>query len=102
MTHRFLQWLARDTAELRQANNEIVYLRAENRRLSDLLTQAWESSRVIPVQAEHRTDTPAQQEVSVSLMDLQVRLDREAEEQRTMYEASESRRQAAMKDATIN
>lgn len=49
-----LLWLLSPPRALAQAQDEIAYLRNELRRLNDLLTQAWESSRIVPVQSAHR------------------------------------------------
>lgn len=96
---RLFDWLTRDPAALVQANAEIVWLREENRRLSDLLTQAWESSRVIPRQIEH-TSPPAQVDAQPrTLADLQAELDTQAEIDRERYEMSETKRQAALRGA---
>lgn len=94
----FFQWLTCDPAALRQAQAEIVYLRDENRRLNDLLTQAWESSRVIPRQPEH-TLPPAPADTQARTMaDLQAELDTQAETARLQYEASETKRQEVLRD----
>lgn len=56
--HRLLDWLARPNLSVRLLQAELDRAHNEIRRLNDLLTQAWESARVVPVQGEHRQPLP--------------------------------------------
>lgn len=91
---RLLEWLARDPAELRQAQAEIEYLRAENRRLNDLMTQAWESSRIIPRQLEHATPPAPEAEAFKTLGQQQRDFEESCRRRREEFEAAESARLA--------
>jgi hypothetical protein len=55
----FWAWLTSPSRAIQIMQSEIEFLRAENKRLTDLLTQAWESSRIVPVQANHHQPVPA-------------------------------------------
>ena len=50
---RIIEWLTRPRLAVRLLQAEIARLRADNLRLQDILTQAWEQGRVIPRQPEH-------------------------------------------------
>jgi hypothetical protein len=55
----FWAWLTSPSKAHQQAIDEIAWLREENKRLNDLFVQALESSRVVPVQANHHQPVPA-------------------------------------------
>lgn len=97
--NRILDWLTRDPAALRQAKAEIDYLRGEVRRLNDLLTQAWESSRVIPRQLEHTTPAAPESEPFKTLGQQQRDFEDECRRRREEFEAAETRRLDAVKPA---
>jgi hypothetical protein len=74
----FLQWLLSPSRAIQQANSEIEYLRAENKRLNDLLVQAWESSRVVPVQSQHRQSIPKETDPPKTLAAMQIEYEKQA------------------------
>lgn len=95
----FLVWLLGPSKALQQAQSEIDYLRLELRRVNDLLTQAYETRGVVPVQAEHRQATAADTSAPRTIADLQANLDGQVERDRLAFESAEARRQEAMTQA---
>lgn len=87
----FLAWLLASPRALQQANNEIAWLRSENKRLNDILTQAFESARIIPRQPEHREPVPAAPERRKSIGEMQM----EFQDQAAMNYAAWQREEAA-------
>lgn len=89
----FFIWLLSPPRALRQAQDEIEWLRSENRRLNDLLTQAWEKSRIVPVQSQH-LQPPAQESEPVKTLG---QMQREYAEQRVAaYEEWQREEQARL------
>jgi hypothetical protein len=89
---RLFEWLTRPPAALRQAQAEIDYLRSEVHRLNDLLTQAWEASRVIPRQLEHTTPAAPETEQFKTLGQQQRDYEDECRRRREAFEQQESAR----------
>jgi hypothetical protein len=89
---RFLDWLTRDSAALRQAQSEIAWLRGENKRLNDLLTQAWETSRVIPRQPEHASPPAPEAEPFKTLGQQQIDFEQQRIAERQQWEREEQAR----------
>lgn len=90
MLSRLIQWLTRDPAALCQAQAEIEYLRSEVHRLNDLLTQVWESSRIIPRQMEHITPPAPEAEPFKTLGQQQRDFEEECRQRREMFELAET------------
>lgn len=56
MPKTFWEWITRPSLSVRILQEQIQKLEAENRRLNDLFVQQLELNRVIPRQAEHKTE----------------------------------------------
>ena len=89
---RLLEWFSRPSLAVRLLQDENARLVAENRRLTDLLTQAWEQSRVVPRQPEHKGTPPPQPETRKTYGELQMEYALEEQRNYQIWKAAETER----------
>jgi hypothetical protein len=100
--HSLVSWLfsPRTPLAVRLLQNEIGRLSDENRRLNDLLTQAYESRGVIPIQPERRELSPPAQVQRQSYADVEIELQKKDAEDFEAFQREESARLARVAEYT--
>lgn len=85
-------WLTAPPLSVRVLQDELARAHEENRRLSDLLTQAWEQGRVIPQQASHQLPPAAPVEQRQGYGEIQGEYARQVEADYARYLLDEEKR----------
>ena len=96
--HRLLDWLTRSPLSVRLLEAQLEWMRKENQRLTDLLTQAWETRGVIPIQGEHRESPPPPQVQRKSYAEIEADLTRQDQADYEEFVRAETKRLERVKE----
>lgn len=100
--HRLIAWLTAPPLSVRLLQDELARAHAENRRLSGLLEQAWEQSRIIPVQANHQPPLSPPAEQNMSYGEILARDARMVEDNYQAWLADEEKRRLGLRAVMEN
>jgi len=97
---RLIEWWTAPPLAVTLLRDEVASLRAENRRLNDLMTQVYESRGVVPVQPQHVGPTPLPQEQRKSYAEIEAEHSRQDAEDYARFLAEEDARRLMLSQVT--